>query len=492
MSTEKERELFEERLRKLESLKKGGVDPYPAETRRTHTVAEALEKFGALSKSKKSITLAGRIRGLRAHGALIFGTLEDFSGRLQFLLKKDEIPEKDFAQFAKFFDIGDFVELSGGLMETKRGEKTLLVSSYRMLAKSLRALPDQWHGLTNVEARLRKRYLDLLMSAETRELFVKKAKFWATIREHLLAAGFLEVETPVLERVPGGAEAEPFVTHYNALDQDFYLRISLELPLKRLLVGGYERIFEIGRVFRNEGISSEHLQDYTAMEFYWAYADFEDLKEFLQKLYREIVKELFGTTKVTVGGKEVDWGAKWKEYDYYAEFKKHAKLDLEKASETDLVNLCKKLGVKIEKSFQRGRLVDLIYKKTVRPNLTDVGFLVYPPVEIEPLAKRVADDPKRVQRLQVIAWGTELGKGFAELNDPIDQRERFAEQMKLRAAGDKEAQMLDEDFVEALEYGMPPAAGFGLSERLFAILMDKSIRETVIFPSMRSEKHEEK
>src|SRR3990167_4108723 len=459
MSTEKERELFEERLRKLESLKKGGVDPYPAETRRTHTVAEALEKFGALSKSKKSITLAGRIRGLRAHGALIFGTLE---------------------------------ELSGGLMETKRGEKTLLVSSYRMLAKSLRALPDQWHGLTNVEARLRKRYLDLLMSAETRELFVKKAKFWATIREHLLAAGFLEVETPVLERVPGGAEAEPFVTHYNALDQDFYLRISLELPLKRLLVGGYERIFEIGRVFRNEGISSEHLQDYTAMEFYWAYADFEDLKEFLQKLYREIVKELFGTTKVTVGGKEVDWGAKGKEYDYYAEFKKHAKLDLEKSSETDLVNLCKKLGVKIEKSFQRGRLVDLIYKKTVRPNLTDVGFLVYPPVEIEPLAKRVADDPKRVQRLQVIAWGTELGKGIAELNDPIDQRERFAEQMKLRAADDKEAQMLDEDFVEALGYGMPPAAGFGLSERLFAILMDKSIRETVIFPSMRSEKHEEK
>ncbi len=486
--TEKEAKLYEERVKKLENIKLAGIDPYPAETSRTHTAAEALEKFASLASSKKQLTLAGRIRAIRKHGAIIFGNLEDGTGKIQFLMKQDQVPAELLKNFEAFVDVGDFAELSGVLMETARGEKTLEAVTFRILAKSLRALPDKWHGLTDHELRLRKRYLDLLTNPETRQIFVRKAQFWQTVREFMDEHGFLEVEAPVLEHVPGGAEAKPFMTHHKALDQDFYLRISLELPLKRLLVGGFERVFEIGRIFRNEGISTEHLQDYTQMEFYWAYADFQDLMDFSQKLFRSIVSRLFGGLKVTAQGREIDWGEDWKIYDYFEEFKKHAGLDLEKVSDVELKKKAEGAGIRYEKFAQRGRLVDLIYKKFVRPKLIEPGFLVYPPAEIEPLAKRLPAKPDRVQRLQIVAWGTELGKGFAELNDPLDQRHRFEEQMKLRQAGDEEAQQLDEDFVEALEYGMPPAAGFGMSERLFSVLMDKSIRETVIFPPMREEK----
>lgn len=488
MASQKELELYQDRLKKLEALKQAGIDPYPSQTARTHAVSEVLAQFATLEKSKKGVVLAGRVRALRTHGALIFGALQDGTGTMQFLFKKDAVSPAVFANFEKFVDLGDFLEVPGTLMTTSRGEKTVVASDFRILAKSLRALPDKWHGLTDTELRLRKRYLDLLTSSEVRELFQKKARFWQAIRGFMSAAGFLEVEMPVLEQVPGGAEAEPFVTHHNALDKDFYLRISLELPLKRLLVGGYEKVFEIGRIFRNEGISTEHLQDYTQMEFYWAYADFEDLMEFLQKLYRHVIKELFGGLKVTSQGQELDWGAKWEIYDYYELFKEHVGLDLNKVSLLELQAKADALGLKYEKFAKHGRLIDLLYKKTVRPKLLKPGFLVYPPAAIEPLAKRWPSDPARVQRLQVVAWGTELGKGFGELNDPIDQRLRFEEQMKLREAGDKEAQQLDEDYVEALEYGMPPTAGFGLSERLFAVLMDKSIRETIIFPPMREEK----
>ena len=492
MSTEKERELFEERLRKLESLKKSGGDPYPAETKRTHTVAQAIEKFGALEKTKKSVTLAGRIRGLRAHGALIFGTLEDASGRLQFLLKKDEIGEKDFEQFTSLFDLGDFLEVTGTLMQTQRGEKTLLASSSRMLAKSLRALPDQWHGLKDKELLLRKRYLDMLSNPETRELFVKKSIFWQTVRKFMIDEGFLEVWTPVLENIPGGADAEPFVTHHKALDRDFYLRISLELPLKRLLVGGYEKVFEIGRLFRNEGIDRDHLQEYDDMEFYWAFSDDEKGMELVEELYKQIVKAVAGGMETEYEGKKINWSGKWPRVDYFEAFEKETGVDLNTASDKELLKTAEKLKIEIPKHIGRGRLIDAIYKKTVRPKLIQPCFVVGHPLESSPLAKKNPKDQRRILRFQPVAGGAELGNGFAELNDPLDQKNRFEEQMKMKAAGDKEAHMMDADYVEALEYGMPPAVGYGMSERLFAFLMNRSIRETVIFPPMRSEKHDEK
>lgn len=297
----------------------------------------------------------------------------------------------------------------------------------------------------------------------------------------------MEVEMNALEPIPGGAEAEPFVTHHNALDRDFYLRISLELPLKKLIVGGFEKVYEIGRIFRNEGVSTEHLQDYMQMEFYWAYSDYDQLMEMVRELYQKLILTTAGSLKTSYDGKEIDWSGKWPKVRYFDIFREKTGLDLNTATDEELKAYAKSENIKFDESQGRGRVIDLIYKKKVRPGLIQPCFLVNPPVEIEPLAKKEPANPKEVQRMQILAAGTELGKGFSELNDPLDQRERFEEQMKLREAGDTEAQMLDEDYLTAMEYGMPPLSGFGLSERLFAVIMDKSIRETVFFPPMKHE-----
>ncbi|OGE83284.1 MAG: lysine--tRNA ligase [Candidatus Doudnabacteria bacterium RIFCSPLOWO2_01_FULL_44_21] len=485
--SEKIEELRQVRLQKLVKLKKAGIDPFPVSSNRTHTIAEAIAMFGKQEiVSSKQITLAGRIRSIRTHGKLTFGNLEDHSGTIQFLLRADVLGEQ-FKLFSELFDMGDFIQVTGNLALSKTGEKTLETTHFSLLTKSLRPIPQNYFGLKDLEVKLRQRYLDLVANPETRELFRKKAIFWKSIRDFLESNGFIEVEMNVLEQIPGGAEAEPFITHHNALNRDFYLRISLELPLKKLLVGGFEKVFEIGRIFRNEGISTEHLQDYMQMEFYWAYADYEQLMDLTQDLYQQVVKNVTGGLKTTYDGKEIDWGAKWPKVKYFNVFKDKTGLDLNVVSDDELRKYAKTENIKVEKNFGRGRVVDLIFKKKVRPSLVQPTFLVNPPVEIEPLAKKDPKNPKEVQRMQIMAGGTELGKGFSELNDPIDQRERFEDQMKLRDAGDKEAQMLDEDFVEALEYGMPPAAGFGLSERLFSVIMDKSIRETVFFPPMKEE-----
>jgi lysyl-tRNA synthetase class 2 len=485
--SEKIEELRQVRIQKLEQLKKSGIDPYPVESNRTHTITQALEQFGTLSADKKQVTLTGRIRSIRTHGKLTFGNLEDGSSSIQFLLRADSLGEKLFTDFSNLFDIGDFLQVTGSLNLSKTNEKTLEVTEYKLLAKSIRPIPQEHFGLKDQEVKLRKRYLDLLTNKETREIFRKKNIFWRTIRDFLNAKDFMEVEMNVLEPVPGGAEAEPFITHHKALDRDFYLRISLELPLKKLLVGGFERVYEIGRIFRNEGISTEHLQDYTQMEFYWAYSDYNQLMDMTEDLYKEIIQSVTGSLKTTYDGKEIDWSGKWAKINYFSVFKEKTGVDLNSATEEELQKYAKSEHIKFEKNQGRARIIDLIYKKKVRPTLISPCFLINPPIEIEPLAKKNPRDPRQVQRMQIVAGGTELGKGFSELNDPIDQKERFEHQMKLREAGDKEAQMLDEDFVEALEYGMPPAAGFGLSERLFAVIMDKSIRETVFFPPMKED-----
>lgn len=475
-------DLIRERERKLDRYAES-ANPYPAESRARTPIASVLIRFKGKTAPRGSVSVSGRISGWRDQGKLIFADLRDASGAIQLILNTKGT--KGFALVKETFDVGDFAEVTGSLALTKRGEKSVEVKSVRLLAKGIRPIPSDWYGLEDTETRLRKRYLDLLTHPEARELFVKKSAFWSSIRASLTAAGFLEVETPVLEPVPGGAEAEPFVTHHKALDTDFFLRISLELPLKKLLVGGFEKVFEIGRIFRNEGIDREHLQDYTQMECYWAYADAGAMMKFVERMYKAAIKAACGSLVTPFDGKKIAWGKKWAVVDYYRIFKKETGIDLAAVSVEELRAKAREVGAKPEPNAGKGRLIDLIYKKTVRPKLIQPCFLVNPPVEVEPLAKRLASDSNRVARFQVVAAGTELGKGFSELNDPIDQRKRFEEQMALRAAGDSEAQRLDEDFLEALEYGMPPAAGFGMSERLFAVLMDKPIRETVIFPLMR-------
>ncbi|MEK9194398.1 MAG: lysine--tRNA ligase [Patescibacteria group bacterium] len=477
------KDILREKERKLEKYKKH-FNPYPARVKRGLLIDKLNEDFSRLEKSKKSVSVAGRLRALRDQGKIIFGNLEDESGKIQIVLNEKETENFDIAK--ETLDVGDFLWVSGKVFKTKRGEKSLFTEDWKIISKNLRPIPQEWYGLEDVEKKFRERYLDLLLNPEIRELFIKKSKFWDLVRSHLKKEKFLEVETPVFESVPGGAEAEPFRTHHNALQEDFYLRISLELPLKKLLVGGYEKVFEIGRIFRNEGIDREHLQDYTQMECYAAYWDYNDMMKFTESLYKKIIKTLFNGTKTKIGEYLIDWRKKWPKVDYYEVFKKESGLDLKKASESDLFKKAKELGLIPEKHLGRGRLIDLIYKKTVRPTLVNPCFLVDHPVDVEPLAKRLSSDSSKVERFQIMALGTELGKGFSELNDPTDQRKRFLEQSALREKGDKEAQRLDEGFLEALEYGMPPASGFGMSERFFAVLMDKSVRECVVFPLMKS------
>ncbi len=482
-------DIIAARRKKLAGLKAAGIDPYPPKTGRTHSNAQVLESFEKLNQGGSAVTLAGRVRSWRDMGKLIFANINDGTARIQVLFKKDELGEPAFQLLLDYFDIGDFIEVTGKLFTTKTGEKTLQAAAYKLLAKSLLPLPSEHYGLADEETKLRQRYLDILLNPETKEIFIRKAKFWSSFRRFLSDRGFLELEMPVLEAVPGGAEAEPFITHHNALDRDFYLRISLELPLKKMLVAGYEKVFEIGRIFRNEGIDTEHLQDYTQLEFYWAYGDFEKLLQFVQEMYQYVIQETFGTLERSYHGQTINWGGTWPRLDYFELFKKHAGLDLNDVSVDELKSFAAKNNISFEQSHSKGRLIDLIFKKKIRP-LPEISlqpaFLINQPVEIEPLAKRDPNNPKAVQRLQILACGSELGKGFGELNDPIDQRVRFEEQMKLREAGDQEAQFIDFDYLEAMEYGMPPCAGFGISERLFAVLCDRSIRETVIFPPMKT------
>jgi lysyl-tRNA synthetase class 2 len=479
-------ELRKTRIEKLKKLEAAGILAYPATTKRTHTVAEALENFGKLFKSKKTFILAGRIMAQRGHGGATFLDINDGTGKIQVIIKTDKIGEKGYQFFLDTFDIGDFVEITGKLFTTKRGEKTIEAQDYKMLAKSLLPLPEKWHGLQDVEEKLRKRYLDVIFNPEVKDMIQKRTIFWASMREFLVKKRFLEVETPVLESIPGGADARPFVTHHNALDMDVFLRISVgELWQKKLMVAGFEKTFEIGRVFRNEGMDAEHLQDYTAMEFYWAYADYEQGMEFVEEMYKYIAKKTFGTLKFKIRGHDVDFGKKWEKYDFVSTIAKYTGVNIDEASLPEMEKALQKLKIDYDKNgFNITRAIDNLWK-FCRKNISGPGFLINVPVVMEPLAKRMEKNPKLVQRFQVIIAGSENGKGFSELNDPIDQAERFSEQQKLRDKGDQEAQRYDKDFVEALEHGMPPTCGFGVSERLFAFLMDKPMRECQIFPLMK-------
>lgn len=478
------------RLNKLEEIKKAGKNPYPAVTNRTHTLKEVEENFNKLLDDKATITVAGRIMSMRGQGAIIFSDIFDGTARFQTLFKADEMKKEDFDFYKDVVDIGDFVEATGNLFVTKSGQNTLQVSSWRILSKSILPLPEKWHGIQDETERLRKRYLDILTSDDLADRFRKRSKFWNVIRQFLLEKDFIEVETPVLENTTGGADARPFETHHNALDMDVYLRISAgELWQKRLMVAGLPRTFEIGRIFRNEGMSNEHAQDYTQLEYYMAYGDYREGMEMTKELYRRIANEVFGKTKFSIRGFEVDLDADWQIYDFCKLIKEKFNIDPLDPNLKDeyLLSVLKKEDIKFDpKEFNKTRGVDSLWK-VIRKSLGGPGFLIGVPVYLEPLAKRSAEDDRIVERFQVILAGSEMGKGFSELNDPIDQRERFEEQQSMRDAGDEEAQMADFDYVEALEHGMPGTFGFGVSERLFSFLLDIPIREAQLFPLLKPE-----
>ncbi len=483
-------EIRDARIYKLELLKKKGINPYPAEAKRELSLAEAIENFESLEKSSEIKWIAGRIMSIRGQGAIVFITLFDGTANFQGLLKKDILGDEKFDFWGEVVDIGDFVEVQGKFFITKRGEKTLEASDWRMLSKSLRPLPEKWHGLTDVEERFRKRYLDFVMNPELRDLIIKKSKFWDATREFMKSKGFLEVETPTLETTTGGAEATPFKTHHNDYDLDVYLRISIgELWQKRLMAGGFPKTFEIGRAYRNEGTSPEHAQEFTNMEFYWSYANFNDGMALVREMYMDIANKVFGTTKFNSKGYTFDLADEWPKVDYAEEIERQTGINIHDAKIEDMEVKLKELKVTYDGS-NRERLMDTLWKYC-RKNIAGPVFLINHPTLVAPLAKSNPDG-KTVQRFQPIFAGSEVGNGYSELNDPIDQQSRFEVQQKLIDKGDTEAMMADFEFVEMLEHGMPPTCGFGFGERMFAILVDKPLRELQTFPLMKPIKEDNK
>ncbi len=476
-------ELRAIRLTKLELLKNAGMEAYPPKVPRDHCLKDAKANFAEYEKTQKVVNLAGRIMAIRGAGAIVFVVLDDGKATFQAVIKKDVLDATLFELFSSAVDIGDIVSVTGTCFTTQRGEQSLLVTSWTMASKSLLPLPEKWHGLTDPDEKFRKRYLDFIMTPELRDLFLKKAKFWNVTREFMNDNGFLEVETPTLETTTGGAEATPFKTHHNDYDLDVFLRISVgELWQKRLMAGGFQKTFEIGRVYRNEGTSPEHAQEFTNMEFYWSYADYNDGMKLVRELYQKIAMEVFGTTAFTTRGHSFDLADDWKKIDYAEEIERQTGLDITSASDKEMMKKLDSLKVTYD-GTNRERLTDTLWKYC-RKNITGPAFLINHPLLVAPLAKSVSGKPV-VQMFQPIIAGSELGRGYSELNDPIDQADRFAEQQKLIDTGDTEAMMPDHEFVEMLEHGMPPTCGFGFGERLFAFLVDKPLRETQMFPLMK-------
>lgn len=486
------REFTEQELvrrKKAEELVNKGIDPFGGRfdiTSDSKTIKENYDQYTKeeLHEMDIPVKIAGRIMTKRTKGKAGFMHIQDNFGQIQIYVRLDVVGEEQYQLFDDA-DLGDIVGIEGHVFRTNMGELSVKATKYVHLTKALRPLPEKYHGISDPEIKLRKRYLDIIMDPEVKEMFRKKQIFWSTVRNYLLENGFLEVETPVLETSAGGAAATPFKTHHNALDMDVYLRISMgELWQKKLLVAGYDKTFEIGRQFRNEGMSPEHLQDYTQMEFYWAYADYKDGMEFVKEMYRRVTKNVLGTSKFTAKGFEIDMDAEWQIYDFETVIKEGTGISIYNSTKEEIIGYLKKNEIEFDPNASYWRLVDILWK-IVRKTLGGPGFLVGQPVELNPLPKRLKEDPRKVAQFQIILAGSEMGNGYSELNDPIDLEARFLEQRKMAEEGDTEAHEHDSEFIEALEYGMPPAFGFGVSERLFSTLMDRPIRECVLFPLMK-------
>ncbi|MEK7599374.1 MAG: lysine--tRNA ligase [Patescibacteria group bacterium] len=480
-------EIRSGRVEKLERFYKAAVNPYPVSDAGFIAIAEARDKFSALKK-RKSLAIAGRIIAMRSHGNSLFCDLSDGKNKFQVYLKSDDCGSESYKFFTETVDIGDFCQFSGRLFLTKKKEKTLLAADWRMLAKSLRPLPEKWHGLQDVEERFRRRYLDLLSNHEIRDRFELRSRLLSELRLFLDKDGFQEVETPILHSLAGGAAANPFKTYYNALEMDIYLRIAPELFLKRLLVGGFNKIYEIGRNFRNEGIDATHNPEFTMLELYESFSRAELHKAFLEKLIRHLAKTLKKSLKIKYQDSEINFSKKFSALTFEEVLSRFALINnYQKIPRSDLNIKAKQFGIDTQDKESKGKIAEKIFAKICRPKIVQPTFVSYYPLEILPLAKASETKPGFADMYQLIVGGLEIAKGFSELNDPLEQRRRFEAGEEMRKAGDEEASRFDQDFLEALEYGMPPAAGLGIGiDRLVMLFTDSSnIREVIFFPTLR-------
>lgn len=471
---------------KLAALQAEGKDPFEiVKYDVTHHSSDIVNNFDELEG--KEVTVAGRLMNKRVMGKASFINVQDRDGRLQGYISKNDVGEESYLAFKKF-DIGDIVGVKGVVFRTQKGEISVRASEITLLSKSLKVLPEKFHGLNDQELRYRQRYLDLIMNPEVKDTFIKRSAVLREIRNYLDAKGFLEVETPVLQTIPGGAAARPFITHHNALDIDMYCRIALELPLKRLIVGGLERVYEIGRVFRNEGIDIRHNPEFTLIEIYQAYTDYHGMMDLAEGLFRTIAQNVVGSTVLNYGGYELDLGKPFERLTMVDAVKKYAGVDFNEIPDTAVAKaLAKEKGIEFEERHAKGDILNLFFEEYVEKNLIQPTFIMDYPVEISPLTKRKPSNPEYTERFELFIVGREYGNAYSELNDPIDQRKRFEHQEAMRAAGDDEANMIDEDFLTALEYGMPPTGGIGIGIDRLVMLMTESvsIRDVILFPTMK-------
>jgi len=484
------KDFRDERLRKIAELEKLGLNPYPSKANRTHNIESVIDKFGELEN--RPVCVAGRITSIRKFGKIAFIVIKDETGSMQLFMQKSEslVLEASSNSLSmnelNLLDSGDFVEAKGNVIKTQSGEISVDCVNLRLLTKALRPMPSALDGFTNKEERMRRRYIDLNVNKDVKDRFKRRSVFWTAVRDYLNKKGFLEINTPVLEHTTGGADASPFVTHMDALDQDFYLRISHELPLKRLIGGGYEKVYDIGPRFRNENYSDEHLPEHIAMEWYWAYANWQDGIKFIQDMYKVVLEKTFGKLVFNINGHDVDMNKDWQIIDYATAIKEHFDIDVYESSMDDIKKALLKNKLEVEKVDNRARSIDKLWK-SIRGGIAGPAWLINTPKFISPLAKSLSEDDRSVERFQAIIAGSELGNGFSELNNPIEQLDRFKEQQEMRKAGDDEAMMLDIDYVEMLEYGMPPTCGWGFSERVFWVFEGVSAREGVPFVHLKSE-----
>ncbi len=480
-------ELRKQRIKEIEELREKGVEPFSYRYEKTHNTKDIKDLFDEKLKAgeileEEKVSTAGRVMSLRDHGKSAFFHIKDSEGRIQVYIRKNAVGAERYEIFKKYVNVGDIVGVKGFPFKSKTGELTIFVEDFEILSKAIRPLPEKWHGLKDKEVIYRQRYLDMISNDESLERFKTRYKVIRLFRDFLNERGFIEVETPTLVYVTGGAEAKPFVTHLNVFDIDMYLRIATELYLKRYIVGGFEKIYEIGKVFRNEGISYKHSPEFTSMELYWAYADYNDIMELVEDLLSYVVKEITGSTKVMYQGVEIDFSKPFRRIKMRDFIKEHLGVDILEDSDEKLLKVLKDHEVEVPIK-SRGHLInklwDLVEDKVVQPT-----FLLEHPVEISPLAKRHREDPRVTERFELIIYGREIANAFSELNDPVDQYQRFLEQVKLREAGDEEAQMMDKDFIRALEYGLPPTGGLGIGiDRLVMFLTDSpTIRDVIAFP----------
>ncbi len=478
-------ELLQVRRRKMEELKSRGVEPFGPKFAASHFSTDIIENFDSLEGQK--VIIAGRLMSIRSHGKATFAHLQDYRGQVQIYLRLDQVGQEQYENF-ELVDIGDFVGVVGEVFRTKKGEVTVKVNEYKYLTKALRPLPEKWHGLKDVEIRYRQRYVDLIVNREVRQTFINRSRIIQTMREVLNQWGFLEMETPVMQTIAGGALARPFVTYHNALDMKLYMRIATELHLKRLLVGGLDKVFEIGRIFRNEGISTIHNPEFTSLEIYQNYADYENMMELTENLVHEISLKVFGTGQISFQGKEVDLSPPWPRETMIEVVCKYSGVDFSQITgDEEAFQAAKRAGLELDKGLSWGEILYMFFEEFCEEQLLSPIFVNGFPIEVSPLAKKQESDPRLTLRFEGFIAGWEIANAFTELNDPVDQRERFEQQLTRREEGDEEAHVMDEDFINALEYGMPPAGGLGIGiDRLVMLLTDNtSIRDVILFPTLK-------